>query len=210
MKATLLVTCFMALLTGAHAQRGGGDGPRFGWSGSAGGNGIAPVFGLSAGVSSASVSVSGGSLPPGGEPRTGPSVNAFMSIAVNPWFSVRPEFGYAAMGSRKSAIGYSYDADYFLTPLLASFELNKKRSLHALVGPQLGCLITASQSSSGIKTDIRDQVLLRDFSVVGGLEWVPDHFGFSIRGQYGFSDASQGPSTVHNRMISACAVWRFK
>lgn len=195
MKKTMLFTCCMALLISAHAQRA---------------NGIAPVAGLSVGVSSASVSVTGGSLPPGGEPRTGLSVNAFLSIAVNQWFSIRPEAGYAMMGSRKKDIGYSYDADYFLTPLLASFELNKQRTLHALVGPQLGYIISASQSSSGIKTDVRDKVLLRDFSVVAGLEWLPKHFGLSIRGQYGFTDASQGPSIVHNRMISACAVWRFK
>ncbi len=196
MKATMLFIGWMILFLSAHAQRGGGN--------------DGAVFGLSAGISSSSVSVSGGSLPPSGEPRNGLSVNAFMSIPVNPWFSVRPEFGYAAMGSRKKAIGYSYDADYFLTPLLASFELNKQRSLHALVGPQLGYLISASQSSSGIKTDVRDKVLIRDFSVVGGLEWLPHYFGLSVRGQYGFSDASQGPSIVHNRMITACVVWRFK
>ncbi len=135
----------------ASAQRGGNNnqGPSFGWSGEGKGNGIATVFGLSAGISSASVSVSGGALPPGGEARTGLSVIAFMSVAVNHWFSIRPEFGYAAMGSRKASAGFIYDADYFLMPVLGSFELNTKRTLHALIGPQMGFLLSASQSRPG-------------------------------------------------------------
>lgn len=209
---TLVIIAVLAFVSlSVNAQRGGrnDEGPRFGWSGNANGNGIPALFGLSAGISSASVSVSGGTMPPGGEPRTGIAVNAFLSIPVSPKFSIRPEFGYAQMGSRKAASSFSYDADYLLVPVFASFELNPKRSLRVLVGPQIGHLLSASQSVSGVKTSVRDQVGIRDFSVAGGIEWLPNRFGLSLRGQYGFSDASEGPSTVHNRMISANLVFRL-
>ncbi|MES2329939.1 MAG: outer membrane beta-barrel protein [Bacteroidota bacterium] len=208
MKKILLIALFPLAVS---AQRGGGnnDGPRFGWAGDANGNGIPALYGFSVGISSASVSVSGGTMPPGGEPRTGISVNAFLAIPVSQRFFIRPEFGYAAMGSRKSASGFIYDADYFLMPILGSFELNPNRSIRILIGPQLGYLLSASQSVSGVKTNVRDQVSIRDFSIAGGVEWLPNRFGLSLRGQYGFSDAAPGASIVRNRMIAANIVFRL-
>ncbi len=167
----------------AHAQRGGGgnnNGPSFSWGGDGNGNGIATLWGFSGGVSLSNVRDYG--------TLTAPTFSVFMGIPVTKTFRIRPELGYAGMGSQNAT--NSFRVNYFLLPLLASFELNK--GLFLLAGPQTSMILSANQTTGSTKTNTRDQMHVQDLSLVGGLEYMPGRFGLAVRYQYGLTSNGLG------------------
>ncbi|MES2331171.1 MAG: outer membrane beta-barrel protein [Bacteroidota bacterium] len=178
----ILTVLLMVVAVHAQAQRGGGNNdPRpFGWSGDGMGNHIPTLFGLSGGVSVSNVGGYG--------TMVAPTFSVFMGVPVTSTFRIRPEIGYAAMGSSNATT--SFRTNYFLLPVLASFEINK--GLFLLAGPQTAMILSANQTTGSIKTNTRDQMHVQDLSLVGGMEYMPGKFGVAVRYQYGLTNNGLG------------------
>lgn len=189
MKKIIFILLLVISLS-ADAQRGGGnnDARPLSWSGDAVGNDIATLWGFSGGVSLSNVGGYG--------TLAAPTFSVFMAVPVNEHFRIRPEIGYAGMGSTNATS--SFRTNYFLLPLLASFELNK--GLFLLAGPQTSMILSANQTTGNIKTNTRDQMHVQDLSLVGGLEYSLRRFGFAVRYQYGITNNGLGN---YNRGVRA-------
>lgn len=186
----ILTLILIFICANSFAQRGGGNnnGTPLSWSGDAVGNGIATLWGFSGGVSVSNVGGYGTLVEP--------TFSVFMAVPVNEHFRIRPEIGYAALGSKNAS--NSFRANYFLFPLLGSFELNK--GLYLLAGPQTSMILSANQTTGNIKTNTRDQMHVQDLSIVGGLEYMPGRFGVAVRYQYGLTSNGIG---YYNRGVRA-------
>jgi len=204
-KQVIISGILLVLLFNANAQRGGGRGETdgFAFSGGGVGNGIPTLFAFTLGGNTSTVSGMNGW-------QTGVRGSFVMGVPISKGFSIRPEIALSFLNTSNTAAGYNLGLNYFELPLLASFNISQQRNFHILIGPEIGFLFSANRTAAGVKTDVTQEVKQQVYSFVGGIDYIPNRFGVSLRYQQGLTDINKDNAgySGYTRSLSLSLVFR--
>jgi hypothetical protein len=126
----------------------------------------------------------------GVESITGYHVGTYMYIKLPLIFGIQAEAQYSTQGGefQLNTVINKNNLSYINIPVLIRSDFGP---INFHFGPQFGLLTDASLSLNGIKTNIKNQFISRDFSFVAGLGIrLPARFGLSIRYVKGLKNVS--------------------
>ncbi len=144
--------------------------------------------GVRGGINIANQSASSGSVSASIGSKVGFMIGGYATIMTSDKFGIQPELVYSTLGSEASSSGVSVTTSfgYLSLPVLLRYNITENFNLHA--GPQLGILLSATQSAGSSSVDIKDGVTSADFGAAFGLGVDFGKFNAGARYYLGFSN----------------------
>ena len=127
--------------------------------------------------------------------KIGLMAGAYLTIMTSDKFGIQPELVYSQYGSSATINGRSAsnNFNYLSLPVIIRYNVAEKLNLHA--GPQLGMLLSATQTSGASSMDLIDQANGFDFGVALGLGVDLGDFNLGARYYAGLSNIEKNSST---------------
>jgi Outer membrane protein beta-barrel domain len=153
--------------------------------------------GLRVGMNIANQNQSGSGLSISSDAKIGLMAGAYLTIMASEKFGVQPELVYSQMGASTSILGSTVNNNFNYLSLPVMLRYNVTENFNLQAGPQLGLLLSASQSSGSNSVDIKNQANSIDFGGAFGLGVDFGKFNAAARYYLGFSNlAKDAPSGV--------------
>ncbi|HUR66750.1 MAG TPA: porin family protein [Chitinophagaceae bacterium] len=161
-------------------------------------------FGVKAGYNAASVEVSEGA---DFDSKSGLHVGALAHIHISEHFAVQPELVFSCQGGESGTS--KLKLNYLNLPVLAQYMISNGFRLQT--GPQLGFLLSASQTTGNIEVDLDESFKSVDFSWVFGAGYIfSSGIGIDARYNLGLSDISElNNYDVKNRVFQVGLFYQF-
>ncbi len=125
--------------------------------------------------------------------RTSFHAGLLAHIHMNEHFGLQPEVVYSSQGATNNFGGTTNSAslNYLNIPIMLQYMFGNGFRVEA--GPQLGVLLSATNHSGGISTDVKNEVESIDLAIGAGISYVhvPTGFGVDLRYNLGLSDISK-------------------
>lgn len=144
-------------------------------------------FGLKAGLTAANMKASGGGTSFTYDTKMGFYLGALAEIGISENFAVQPELYYAIMGAKFKGEGSEkLNLNYINLPVLLKY---KSQGFSAILGPQIGYLVSAKDKYDGGNDDVKDEFKSTEISALIGAGYtLTNGLGFDARYQLGLSD----------------------
>lgn len=126
----------------------------------------------------------------------------FVNLELTDMISIQPEVLYSAQGAKSSEMGVDITSkvNYINVPIMLQLKFG---SIYAEVGPQIGFLMSAEASSSGVTIDFKDNTKSTDIGAAIGAGFKFENgLGIGARYSMGFSSIDDvGDSDIKNSVI---------
>jgi hypothetical protein len=124
---------------------------------------------------------------------------AFVKIPFNDQFSLQPEVQYSGQGAKgtdqTTNTSFTAHNNYLQIPMM--FTFTHSSGLILQTGPQLGFLLSAKESASGVSIDTKQYYKSVDFGWGTGIGYLsPANVGFIFRYFAGYLNAENTSSTM--------------
>ena len=155
---------------------------------------LPPRFGLQLGPSLSNMNWNQGSPAPATPIKAswelGFNIGFLLRIPLNEQLSLQPEYNFDFKNGKDQSSATNYQLAWLSMPVLLQYKLG---SVSLFAGPEAAILIAASQTVSGIKSNITHDTEERSIAAVAGVSWQFSRLFFvSARYEQGASVAIEG------------------